>query len=112
MHRLLAICDDFAKKNFIEFGAAKSVVLLVLRKAFNLETMPKIYLGGSVPSYVEMFKYLGHILFVSFTDDEDIDREKRNLAMRGNLLICIFFTEEVKCHLFRTYCGQFYTCSL
>ena len=34
--------------------------------------------------------------------------------MRGNLLIrkFNFCTEEVKCNLFRTYCGQFYTCSL
>ena len=52
---------------------------------------------------------MGHILTASFTDDGDIDREKRNLAMRGNLLIRKFklCSEEVKCHLFSTYCGQF-----
>ena len=50
----------------------------------------------------------------SLTDDGDIDREKRNIAMRGNLPIRKFklLPEEIKCHSFSTYCGQFYTCSL
>ena len=114
LNEMLAICDDFAKKNLIEFSAAKSVVLLVLPKTLKLVNKPNIYLGENVLSYVERFKYLGHILTATFTDDEDIDREKRNLAMRGNLLIRKFkmCSEVVKCHLFSTYCGQFYTCSL
>ena len=88
--------------------------MLVLPKTFELVSKPNIYLGESVLSYVERFKYLGHILTASFTDDEDIHRENRNLAMRDNLLIRKFklCSEEVKCHLFGTYCGQFYMCSL
>jgi len=67
-----------------------------------------------VPHCGKTFKYLGHILTASFTDDEDIDRVKRNSAMRVNLLIRKFnlCSEEVKCHLLSTYCGQFDTCSL
>ena len=114
LNKLLAICDDFAKKNIIEFRAAKSFVWLMLPKTFKLVTRPNIYLGESAFSYVERFKYFGHILTASFTDDEYINHEKRNLAMRGNLLTRKFnsCSEEVKCNLFRTYCGQFYTCSL
>ena len=109
-----AVCDDFAKKNLIEFSAAKSVGLLVPPKTLKLVTKPNVYLGETVLSYVERFKYLGHILTASFTGDKNVDREKRNSAMRGNLLIRKFnlYSEEFKRHLISMYCGQFSTCSL
>lgn len=114
LNSLLEICDIFARENCIEFSSSKSVVLLITPKHFTLDIRPNIYLGECNISYVERFKYLGHVLTADFTDDEDIDRERRNLAMRGNVLIRKFHfcTEEVKCHLFKSYCCQFYTCSL
>ena len=55
LSELLAICDEFAKKNLIKFSAAKSAVLLVLPKTIKLVSKPNIYLGESVLSYVEGF---------------------------------------------------------
>ena len=76
-NKLLAVCDDLAKENVIEFTAANSVVLLILPKTFKLVTKPNIYLGESVLPYVERFKCSVHFLTASFTDEEDIDREKQ-----------------------------------
>jgi len=33
---------------------------------------------------VQKFKYLGHIISNNFTDDEDIDRQIRNMFVRCN----------------------------
>ena len=69
----------------------------------KVETKPNVYLGTVLLSYVDKFKYLGHIINDQLSDDEDIDRERRNLAIRGNVLIRRFAvcTNEVKFHLFR-----------
>ena len=57
------------KKKIIDLSAAKSVILLRTPKTFQLVTKQIVYLGERVLSYVERFKYLGHILTASFTDD-------------------------------------------
>ena len=111
---MLLICNDFAKKNLLEFSPLKSVVLLILPGGYSLPRPPNVYLGGNVLAYVDSFKYLGHIISADFMDDLDIDRERRKIATRGNILVRKFgkCTVEVKCHLFRTYCYQLYGCSL
>ena len=47
---------------------------------------PEICLSGTPIKYVENFKYLGHIISNNFSDDADIDREIRNLYVRGNTI--------------------------
>ena len=65
-------------------------------------------------AYVNQFKHLGHIINDAFRDDEDIERERRTLAKRGNFLIRKFgyCSDEIKCMLFRSFCYQLYTCAL
>ena len=47
-------------------------------------------------------------------DDEDLERERRALAVRCNMLARRFArsTTDVKLLLFRAFCQSFYTCSL
>ncbi|XP_053600430.1 uncharacterized protein LOC128669552 [Plodia interpunctella] len=73
-----------------------------------------ITLGGVDIKRVTKFKYLGHIVTEDLKDDEDIDRERRALAVRGNMLIRRFSrcTEDVKITLFKAYCQNMYTGSL
>ncbi|CAH2102210.1 unnamed protein product [Euphydryas editha] len=65
------------------------------------------------PSVAE-FEYLGHIVNERLVDDGDIERERRALSVRGNMLAPRFAhcNEEVKLTLFRAYCQTFYTCSM
>ena len=114
LNALLSICRKFADENMIEFSAPKSVVLLISPQLNRVPNKPNIYLGHNILSYVHEFKYLGHIISECFTDDKDIERERRALATRGNLLLhkFRFCSNDVKCLLFKTYCYQMYCCSL
>ena len=114
LNQLLQICNEFAEENLIEFSPTKTVVMRIPPPRCKLQARPNIYLGRIMLSYVEKFKYLGHIITCDLSDDDDIDRERRSLAMRGNVLIRRFSmcTNEVKFRLFRTYCYQVYGCQL
>ena len=114
LNLMLDVCYDFASKNFIEFSARKTVVIRVKPPFHMTETKPSVFLNHQVLTYVEEFKYLGHIINEAFRDDEDIERERRNLAIRGNILIRKYgyCSDETKCLLFRSFCYQLYTCAL
>ena len=114
LNMMLEICGEYANENLVEFNTRKSVVLLINPHKPVVVTKPNIYLNIQSLSYVDKFKYLGHFISEGFTDDEDIDRERRNLAKRGNVLIRKFMycSDEIKCLLFRSFCYQLYTCAL
>ena len=114
LNGMLSICNEFAKENLLEFSPVKSVVMRILPPGYHMQRVPNIYLGSTVLASVDEFKYLGHIITADFMDDLDIERERRKLATRGNVLIRKFgkCSAEVKCYLFRTYCYQLYGCSL
>ena len=62
--------------------------------------------GSSPIQFVTHFKYLGHIISNSVNDDEDIQREIRNMFVRTNILIrrvskCSLSTKTI---LFKSYC--------
>ncbi|KAJ0177276.1 hypothetical protein K1T71_007285 [Dendrolimus kikuchii] len=48
-------------------------------------TLP-VLLGGIELKFVSQFKYLGHILAENLSDDLDIERERRALAVRCNMI--------------------------
>ena len=63
---------------------------------------------------MKQFKYLGHIIDHSCSDDSDINREVKNLFMRTNIL-CRRFKRcslHVKVRLFRTFCLCMYDTAL
>ena len=65
-------------------------------------------------SYVDKFKYLGHIINDELSDDEDTFREIKNLAIRGDVLLRRFTVciNEMMYPLFFAYCYQIYGCQL
>jgi len=75
---------------------------------------PKFIVGGVELQYVDRFKYLGHIITDTFTDDDDINREIRNMFVRVNILIRKFSkcSKDVKRLLFKSYCICLYDISL
>ena len=100
---MLQICIDFADENLIKYSLTKTVVMLIPAPCCKAQLKPNVYLGTVSLSYVDKFKYLGHIIKDEFSGDEDIGCERRNIAIRGNALIRSFTscTKEVKCRLFR-----------
>jgi len=78
------------------------------------KSFPFLRVGNACLEYVSSFKYLGHVISDTFTDDSDIQREIRNMYIRTNKLVpqfskCSF---DVKVMLFRSYCICLYDSAL
>ncbi|XP_047990506.1 uncharacterized protein LOC125229659 [Leguminivora glycinivorella] len=78
------------------------------------ESVPVIKLNNNELKRVHAFKYLGHYVTDDLKDQLDIERERRALAVRCNMLVRRFArcSQQVKITLFKAYCQVFYTCSL
>ena len=75
-----------------------------------LNSFPAFCVGGTQLKFVHEFKYLGHIISCSLSDDDDIAREVRNLFVRTNILFRRFCkcSIVVKRTLFKAYCINLY----
>ena len=64
--------------------------------------------------FVTEFKYLGHVITCSLSDDKDLQREMHNMYIRTNTLRCRFgkCSKKVKARLFRNYCLCMYGTAL
>lgn len=72
--------------------------------------MPPIYLRGVPLERVESFKYVGHLITADIRDDADIERERRSLSIRANIMARKFArcSLGVKVTLFKPYCTSVY----
>lgn len=113
LRELLAVCENFALKNGMKYNIAKTE-MVIFKYGKGPERVPPVFLNGESVRVVKQFKYLGHILCESMQDDLDIERERRALAIRSNMLARRFAkcSRDVKLVLFRAYCQSFYTCQL
>ncbi|CAH2234029.1 jg19112 [Pararge aegeria aegeria] len=76
---------------------------MVFRSGRGPGTIPGVFLDGDLLERVERFRYLGHIVTKGFVNDEDVERERRALAVRCNMLARRFAkcSDQVKVTLFR-----------
>ncbi|CAG9106517.1 unnamed protein product [Plutella xylostella] len=113
LRKMLSVCETFAERHGLKYNVAKTE-MLVFRAGGGPETVPPVYLLGSPVRVVRSFKYLGHLLNEQLNDEQDMERERRALAVRCNMLARRFArcSREVKITLFKAYCQTFYTCQL
>ncbi|KAL0820955.1 hypothetical protein ABMA28_005612 [Loxostege sticticalis] len=78
------------------------------------QSLPTVLLNSVALERVVQFKYLGHEVTADLKDHADIERERRALSIRANMLARRFArcSVDVKITLFRAYCTSLYTCSL
>ncbi|XP_026319440.1 dynein heavy chain 8, axonemal-like [Hyposmocoma kahamanoa] len=114
LRKLVAICERYAEIHGLRYNAIKSELLVFKAGSNGFNNVPEVKLCGTPLNRVTKFKYLGHWVSESLEDNTDIERERRALAVRGNMLACRFArcTDNVKVSLFKAYCQTFYTCSL
>lgn len=114
LRRLLAICEEYAREYGLLYNSRKSEYLVFKAAGKVPESVPVIELDGSELKRVYKFKYLGHYVTDDLDDQEDIERERRALAVRCNMLARRFSrcSRQVKITLFKAYCQSFYTSSL
>ena len=86
------------------FGCAKSPIY----------RLPVIKLYGKTLDFVDIFKYLGHIITSDLSDNDDIRNQNKKLCARGNMIARKFkcCSEEVKCLMFKTFCYSIYGAAL
>jgi len=84
------------------------------RSMIVTHTFPPLKIDDHCIRYVEQFKYLGYIVTDSLTDDEDMNREIKNMFVRTNILLrkYKFCSVEVKTILFQSVCLCMYDIEL
>ncbi|XP_026744365.1 uncharacterized protein LOC113505759 [Trichoplusia ni] len=114
MRRLVRICEDYAVAHGLRYNAVKSELMVFKAGNKTYDDVPPVTLAGVELSRVTRFKYLGHWVTDNLTDDVDIERERRALTVRCNMLARRFArcSADVKKTLFRSYCQSLYTCAL
>ena len=117
LQAILNTLDQCAKDIDMLFNTKKTVCMVFQpskRQNIICNTFPPFSLAGSILTFVEHFKYLGHIIDNHLNDDIDINREIKNLFLRTNLLHNRFkrCSLPVKINLFRTFCICFYDTAL
>ena len=75
---------------------------------------PLFKIGSNDIQFVTEFRHLGHVITNRLTDDDDINREVRNMFMRTNVLMRRFgnCSVSVKRTLFKCYCLSMYDIGL
>ena len=114
---LLSAVQAAASKMKMTFNTRKTVCMVFnphSRSKYVADSFPAFTLCGSQLVFVKQFKYLGHIIDNTFTDDCDINREIKNLFTRTNLLCRRFkhCSRLVKVGLFRSFCVCLYDTAL
>ena len=111
---LLTVCDRFADENLVIYNTKKTKCMLVKSKKCVINTIPNVKLSGQTLEFVSKFKYLGHIICNTLSDNEDIFNQNRKLCARGNRLGRKYKAANVqvkKC-LFQTFCSNIYCMTL
>ena len=75
---------------------------------------PCFTIDSKLIEFVSEFRYLGHVITKTMSNDEDIERAIRNMYIRTNMLLCRFgkCSKKVKVRLFRSYCLCLYGTAL
>ncbi|KAJ8737185.1 hypothetical protein PYW07_000456 [Mythimna separata] len=113
LRTLLSICEKYAMSHRLTYNVKKTEVMVFKHDNTNCFN-PVITLAGSQLKTVSTFKYLGHIIKDNLKDDDDMERQRRSIAAKSNMLARRFArcSKSVKVTLFAAYCQSFYTCYL
>ena len=107
---LLKICEEYGLSHDVIFNTKKSVVMIIRSTSLKSSTLPLFKLNGNTLQEVSCFSYLGCLLSKDNSDNYDIERQRKQLCIRGNVLLRKFHmcTVDVKVKLFKTFCAPLY----
>ena len=117
LQRLITVLNVHAESLDLTCNILKTVAMVFDPKNTNKivsKNFPLFKIGSSSIQYITQFKYLGHVISNSVNDDEDIQREIRNMFIRTNILVRRFSmcSLSVKTVLFKSYCICMYDVAL
>ncbi|XP_050563151.1 uncharacterized protein LOC126912872 [Spodoptera frugiperda] len=108
------MCEEYARAHGLLYNAQKSELLVFKTRGRTLGNVAPVLFNGVALRRVSEFKYLGHIVTEDLNDDSDIERERRAMAVRCNMLARRFArcSIDVKITLFKAFCQGLCTCNL
>ena len=114
LQTLLEVCCPYAGPHDIVYNTTKAVCMLVRPKQSQGQFSTRVRLENEELSFVEEFRYLGHIMTADCRDDKDIKKQFRRQNAVGNMLVrkFSFAPIEGKSQLFKSYCYPIYGCAL
>ena len=86
LQTLLEVCCAYAGPHDIVYNTTKTVCMLVRPKQSQGQFSTRVRLGNEELSFVEEFRYLGHIMTADCRDDKDI--KKNNSGGKTQWAIC------------------------
>ena len=87
LQTLLEVCCAYAGPHDIVYNTSKTVCMLVRPKQSQGQFSRRVRLGNEDLSFVEEFRYLGHIMTADCRDDKDIKKQFRRQNAVGNILV-------------------------
>ena len=114
LQALLEVCRAYAGPHDIVYNTMKTVCMLVRLKQSQGRYSTVVRFGNEELSFVDEFRYLGHIMTSDCRDDKDIKKQFRRQNAVGNMLFrkFSFAPIEAKIQLFTSYFYPIYGCAL
>ena len=114
LQQLLYTCEQYALDVELVYNTKKTFCMAIMPKWLQHIKLSDIVLNGKKLTYLDSHKYLGVIIRHDMFDDVSISQQVKGTYARGNILISRFrkCDEDVKVKLFKTFCNNFYGCSL
>ena len=120
LQRLVHMCESFALKQDIVFNVKKTVCMCFHPQRpyypthLTNSSAPCILLNDQQLTWVDEFKYLGHVVRCDMRDIGDMKRVKRSMYYSANMLCAKlgYADRPVLLQLFRAHCMHVYGCEL
>ena len=87
LQTLLEVCRAYAGPHDIVYNTTKTLCMLVQPKQSQGQFSTRVRLGNEKLSFVEEFRYLGHIMTADCRDDKDIKKQFRRQNAVGNMRV-------------------------
>ena len=87
LQTLFEVCRAYAGPHDIVYNTTKTVCMLVRTKQSQGRYTTRVRLGNEELSFVEEFRYLGHVMTADSRDDVDIHKQFRRQNAVGNMLV-------------------------
>ena len=113
LQTLLEVFLAYAGPHDIAYNTTKTLCMLIRPKQSQGLFSTRVRHGNEELSFVEEFRYLGHIVTADCGDDKDIKKQFRRQNAVGNMLVrkFSFAPIEAKIQLFKSYCYPIYGCA-
>ncbi|XP_028157335.1 uncharacterized protein LOC114350632, partial [Ostrinia furnacalis] len=86
LRKMVGVCEAYAKCHGLLYNVKKSEYMVFKAASKCPNVVPDLLLNGVKLNRATKFKYLGHYVTDDLKDHVDIERERRALAVRCNML--------------------------